>query len=312
MDCLKVNTDLNTSCTVALNNQFKRNGIVIRYADIDKSTIDYDECTCFFSLKANKRAYRISDKSFKPYEGSKTTAEKNTFTIFNDNVQFPLNSNDNDNLNIVHLLGRGERLVFILEQENGGSRNNYQIFGLQNGLQLVEPIYDISGDVAWNIKLIDKNTIYPSMFFWKDDYQTTKDIILGFLRTANCCFDYTFDFPLAGNINLGFNYLFDFPLADNGYFAFIAPLDFFPTAQELNIIDVYNNYSDVNKKYIFSVGDSLTTVLPLSTGRTYAYSENGSGYTTISSGTITCLFVLPIVHVTVPLAIIVYPLPFSE
>jgi len=230
MGCFSVNIDLNTSCAIALTNQFKRNGIVIRYADIDRSTIVFDECACFFSLKANRRAYRITDKSFKPYDGSKTTAEKNTFTIFNDNVQFPLNSNDADNLNIVHLLGRGERLVFILEQENGGSRNNYQIFGLQNGLQLVEPIYDISGDVAWDIKLIDKNTIYPGMFFWKDDYQTTKDIILGFLRTANCYFDYTFDFPLAGAVNNGFNYRFDFPLAGDNYFPFIAPLDFNPNS----------------------------------------------------------------------------------
>jgi len=258
MDCLRVNTDLNTSCTVDLNNQFKCNGIVIRYADIDKSTIVFDECTSFFSLKANKRAYRISDKSFKPFEGSKTTAEKTTFTIFNDNVQFPLNSNDKTNVNIVHLLGRGEKLVFILEQENGGFDNNYQIFGLQNGLQLEQPTFDINGDVAWNIKLVDKNTIYPSLFFWKDDYQTTKDLIDGLFNNSHIGFDYTFNFPLAGGSNLGFNYRFNFKLAGTDYiFPFCAPANFNVWEQPVNIIDVYRNYDNNDKRYIFTLRDTV-------------------------------------------------------
>lgn len=69
--------------------------------------------------------------------------------------------------------------------------------------------------------------------------------------------------------------------------AFVAPAGFDPDAQELNIVKAYAAFSDVNKKYIFSVGTSTTTVLPAVTGRSYAYAENLGSYTTIASGTVT-------------------------
>ena len=69
--------------------------------------------------------------------------------------------------------------------------------------------------------------------------------------------------------------------------AFVAPANFDPDAQELNIVKAFAAYPDANKKYIFSVGTSTTTVLPAVTGRTYAYAENGGAYTTIPSGTVT-------------------------
>jgi len=69
--------------------------------------------------------------------------------------------------------------------------------------------------------------------------------------------------------------------------AFVAPADFNPDAQELNIVQAFAAYPDVNKKYIFSVGTPTTTVLPAVAGRSYAYSQNGGAYTTIASGTVT-------------------------
>lgn len=69
--------------------------------------------------------------------------------------------------------------------------------------------------------------------------------------------------------------------------AFVAPANFDPDAQELNIVKAFAAFTDVNKKYIFSVGTSTTTVLPAVTGRSYAYAENGGSYTTIASGTVT-------------------------
>lgn len=69
--------------------------------------------------------------------------------------------------------------------------------------------------------------------------------------------------------------------------AFVAPANFDPDAQELNIVKAFAAYPDVNKKYIFSVGTSTSTELPAVTGRSYAYSQNGGAYTTIVSGTVT-------------------------
>jgi hypothetical protein len=69
--------------------------------------------------------------------------------------------------------------------------------------------------------------------------------------------------------------------------AFVAPANFDPDAQELNIVKAFAAYPDINKKYIFSVDTSTTTVLPAVTGRSYAYSESGGAYTTIASGTVT-------------------------
>jgi hypothetical protein len=69
--------------------------------------------------------------------------------------------------------------------------------------------------------------------------------------------------------------------------AFVAPANFDPDAQEMNIVKAFATYPNVNKKYIFSVGNSTTTVLSAEPGRSYAYSENGGAYTAIASGTIT-------------------------
>ena len=69
--------------------------------------------------------------------------------------------------------------------------------------------------------------------------------------------------------------------------AFVAPANFDPDAQELNIVKAFAAYPNADKKYIFSVGTSTSTVLPAVTGRSYAYSQNGGAYTNIVSGTIT-------------------------
>lgn len=71
--------------------------------------------------------------------------------------------------------------------------------------------------------------------------------------------------------------------------SFVAPVGFNPDTQELNIAKSYFAYSDVNKKYVFSISSGYpTTVLPAVSGRSYAYSENGSTlYTAIGSGTVT-------------------------
>ena len=69
--------------------------------------------------------------------------------------------------------------------------------------------------------------------------------------------------------------------------AFVAPADFNPDAQELNIVTAFAAYADVNKKYIYSVSPAVaSTTLDALTGRSYAYAENSSGYTVVASGTI--------------------------
>ena len=68
----------------------------------------------------------------------------------------------------------------------------------------------------------------------------------------------------------------------------MAPADFDPKAQTLNIISTFNSYSNANKICIFSVPTTATTssLSSISNG-SYVYSENGSAYTSISSGTVT-------------------------
>lgn len=62
--------------------------------------------------------------------------------------------------------------------------------------------------------------------------------------------------------------------------AFVAPADFNPDAQELNIVKAFAAYPNANKKYIFSVGNDIATSLfePFQF-RKYAYSENGNPFT---------------------------------
>lgn len=72
------------------------------------------------------------------------------------------------------------------------------------------------------------------------------------------------------------------------YEAFVAPANFDPNSQGLNIITVFNSFSNSDKKYIVLISNTQnTTALQASTGRTYYYSENGGSYVGIASGTIT-------------------------
>lgn len=72
---------------------------------------------------------------------------------------------------------------------------------------------------------------------------------------------------------------------------FIAPIDFDPDAQEINIYNEYIYNTNDNRKLVFSVGSSYaTTVLSAATGRTYYYGQESGGvmtYNTIVSGTVT-------------------------
>jgi len=129
--------------------------------------------TVAFQLATGK-AYKLRDRSFNPFAGTKPTPEKNNrFNIFNDTVQFPLYANDVDNAQIVDLLGQNERLVFMFEQEKleANGKNKYQIYGLFTGMKNTASVFDIMGEVAWDLTLVDNNTNTPSLFLW--DVSTT-------------------------------------------------------------------------------------------------------------------------------------------
>ena len=60
--------------------------------------------------------------------------------------------------------------------------------------------------------------------------------------------------------------------------AFIAPENFNPESQPLNIVSVFGNYNNVNKAYIFSFTSAIATLtLPSSSGITYRWGETISG-----------------------------------
>lgn len=69
--------------------------------------------------------------------------------------------------------------------------------------------------------------------------------------------------------------------------ALVAPANFNPDLEELNLFKAYSDYTDVDKKSAYLVSPLVaSTILSLISGRTYAYSENGNSYITIASGTI--------------------------
>ena len=56
--------------------------------------------------------------------------------------------------------------------------------------------------------------------------------------------------------------------------AFIAPANFDPASQPLNIVTVFGDYNNVNKAYIFSFTSAIATLtLPASSGITYRWGE---------------------------------------
>ena len=60
--------------------------------------------------------------------------------------------------------------------------------------------------------------------------------------------------------------------------AFIAPANFDPASQPLNIVSVFGDYNNVNKAYIYSFTSAIATLtLPASSGVTYRWGETISG-----------------------------------
>ena len=60
--------------------------------------------------------------------------------------------------------------------------------------------------------------------------------------------------------------------------AFIAPANFDPASQPLNIVSVFGDYANANKAYIYSFTSAIATLtLPASAGITYRWGETISG-----------------------------------
>ena len=60
--------------------------------------------------------------------------------------------------------------------------------------------------------------------------------------------------------------------------AFIAPANFDPASQPLNIVSVFGDYNNVNKAYIFSFTSAIATLtLSALAGITYRWGETISG-----------------------------------
>ena len=68
--------------------------------------------------------------------------------------------------------------------------------------------------------------------------------------------------------------------AKSKVFAYIAPKDFIPSAQPVNIIDVFNNYSNPDKRYIFTLRNTLNK-LTLNQGQSvvHGYELDGTKHT---------------------------------
>lgn len=68
-------------------------------------------------------------------------------------------------------------------------------------------------------------------------------------------------------------------------YRFACPDDFNFNENTIDIINLYAQYQNANKKYIVLISDSaISTEIGSYSGRTYAYSENGGSYTITSNG----------------------------
>lgn len=176
MSCedLILTSDINDACSPVMGD-YEHVGYVFDHDSVIESSIKVADMKATFHLDGSN-GFKVYDRSFNPFAGCQPIQEVNErYVVFIDQAIIPLFVNNQINAQIVNYLSK-KRIVLMLENIRTGISGDarYPIFGLIGGMRFNASTHDISGLVAHDVTLQDKNTGYPALFFYdvSDDWTT--------------------------------------------------------------------------------------------------------------------------------------------
>lgn len=176
MSCedLILTSDINDACSPVMGD-YEHVGYVFDHDSVIESSITVADMKATFHLDGSN-GFKVYDRSFNPFAGCQPIQEVNErYVVFIDQAIIPLFVNNQINAQIVNYLSK-KRIVLMLENIRTGTSGDarYPIFGLIGGMKFNASTHDISGLVAHDVTLQDKNTGYPALFYYdvSDDWTT--------------------------------------------------------------------------------------------------------------------------------------------
>lgn len=172
MNCNILTSAINATCPETPKG-FERVGFLFDYDEIAATRVVTNN-----TVKWSKGVVptHIFDRSKKPFLGTTVTSEESAhgFTIFSDTVGFYLLKNNPENALLVETFAQ-RKFVLVLENKTKGINDDarWVVYGAMGGLTLSEAIQENTDDVAWGIKMMDRNTGKAGLFFYDTDLATT-------------------------------------------------------------------------------------------------------------------------------------------
>lgn len=172
MNCNILTSAINATCPETPKG-FERVGFLFDYDEIAATRVVTNN-----TVKWSKGVVptHIFDRSKKPFLGTTVTSEESAhgFTIFSDTVGFYLLKNSPENALLVETFAQ-RKFVLVLENKTKGINDDarWVVYGAMGGLTLSEAIQENTDDVAWGIKMMDRNTGKAGLFFYDTDLATT-------------------------------------------------------------------------------------------------------------------------------------------
>lgn len=176
----KLSENISSPCSNPLFSGKRRKGWLFNRADISSYTTDplNDHIVDNITLASGAKGYFIQADVKLPFNASVSAMNEGDYTNdFTHNVVCYIPNDGADwRENIVNKIANGEFVVVLENKWTGNNGDNqFQIFGLQQGLLAVSDVNEDAENGGWNFTLQENGTPMSGMYYWHTDEETSRN-----------------------------------------------------------------------------------------------------------------------------------------
>lgn len=179
---------IGADCTDPLVRGVEQRGVIMNYADVDFSAVEYDTANKHIvktlALKAGKKGYEILQLGATPFNGTQSEGVVGDYgNSFTHTVQFVVLETGPDVAEMVDALVNGKFVVVLennaknLKKASSPGDSAYQIYGLEGGLRFSSGTaekWNDSTKSGWLITLQETEAPSSALYLFNTDYATTQ------------------------------------------------------------------------------------------------------------------------------------------
>lgn len=187
-----ISKDIDVNCADPLVQGVEAVGVIMNRDDIDfsSSTINVDRNNVIenLALKADKKAYKVTQAGQTPFTGTNTALVVGTYrNTFTNTLSLIVLNNDPDvTREIIDGLANGSFVVILenkyksLGKSDNPGDSAFQVYGWYQGLkasEITNEKYSDDTDGGWLVNLEETKAPKAGMFLYKTSYAATKAIV---------------------------------------------------------------------------------------------------------------------------------------